>query len=190
MLPSRFLAAIFCFHEAPMSKGKKDPPPPSPTPIIQAVNTPSAYEKIAEEKLNKWRSWENQTGPKDIMDAPGMGDIVDIYGNAEALAKSRRLSQPGFALSAGGNRDFQGQLSVLQNRQMLGDRAAGISRGLQGLKNEAYGLGGQAAELEAARKREYAQLSLANQQAYYNRPQKKSTWEKVAGIAMGGLSFL
>lgn len=170
------------------SGGTKTPAPPSANPAIQMVNTPSAFEKIAEARLKKWTDWEDQTGPRDIMDAPGMGDMLDIYGSAEALADKRRLSNPAMALSGGGSGDYARQMDSLEKMERYDDRAAGLSRGLQSLKAEAYGLGGSAAELESSRKRDYANMMLNQENAYYNRPKKTPLWEKIAGIAIGGLS--
>lgn len=171
-----------------MSSGKKKPPPPpSANPAIQQVNTPTAFETIAANKLKKFSDWENQTGPRDILDAPGMGDMVDIYGSAESLANQRRLSNPAMALSGGGSGDYAKQLDALGKQDRYDQRAAGLSRGLQSLKSEAYGLGGSAAELETGRKGNYANLMLNQENAYYNRPKKPSLWERIAGVAIGGL---
>ena len=171
-----------------LSGGTKTPAPPSANPAIQAVNAPSAFEQIAEKRLKKWTDWEDQAGPRDIMDAPGMGDMLDIYGSAEALADKRRMGNPAMALSGGGSGDYANQLDSLEKMERHDDRAAGLSRGLQSLKSEAYGLGGSAAELESQRKRDYANLSLDQQERYYNRPKKPSLWERIAGLAVGGLS--
>jgi hypothetical protein len=170
-----------------MSHGNNPPPPPSANPAIQAVNEKTAFEKAAEDRLNKFTTWENSAGPHDILDAPGMSDMVDIYGSAESLANQKRLSNPAVALSGGGSGDYAAQLDSLGKQNRYDDRAAGLSRGLQSAKAEAYGLGGSAAELESNRKQAYASDMLNQENAYYNRPRKQPLWEKIAGIAIGGL---
>ncbi len=171
-----------------MSGGRKDPKPPPANPAIQMVNVPSAYEQAVAKRFKTWTDWEDQTGPRDIMDAPGMDDMLDIYGSAEALADKRRMGNPAMALSGGGSGDYANQLDSLEKMERHDDRAAGLSRGLQSLKAEAYGLGGSAAELESGRKRSYADLMLNQENAYYQRPKKKPLWQTIAGIALGGLS--
>jgi hypothetical protein len=169
------------------SGGNKTPAPPPANPAIQAVNTPSAFEKIAEERLKKFSDWENAAGPHDILDAPGMSDMLDIYGSADSLANQKRMSNPAVALSGGGSGDYAKQLDELGKQNRYDDRAAGLSHGLQSARSEAYGLGGSAAELEASRKQAYASDMLNQENAYYNRPKKQSPWLTFAKIAAGGL---
>lgn len=171
-----------------MSSGKQPPKPPEANPAIQQVNTPTLFETLANKKLQDWSDWENSAGPHDITQAPGMGDIEDIYGNADAMAAEKRLGgNPGQALSGGGSGDFQAQLAQLGQNQRYQARAEGLSHGLQSLKDQAYGYGGNAASLESARKTAYADDMLKQQEAYYNRPKPKPLWERIAGLAIGGL---
>lgn len=173
-----------------MGSGKKDPKPPSANPAIQQINVPTAFEKIAADRLNKFNAWETQEGARDILDAPGMGDMLDIYGSAESLANQKRLSNPALALSGGGSGDYAKQLEKLDTQTRYNDRAAGLSRGLSSLKDEAYGLGGSAAQMETQRKQSYADALLQQEQQYYNRPKPKPLWERIAGLAIGGAGAL
>lgn len=170
--------------------GNNPPPPPPANPAIQQINTPSAFEKIAEDRLKKFQGWEDAPGPHDITAAPGIGDIMDIYGSAESLAAKKRLGNPQTALSGGGSGDYAAQLDSQDKQNRYDDRAAGLSHGLTALKNEAYGLGGSAAELESNRKRTYADLMLNQENQYYNRPKKPPLWQTIAGMALGGVSAL
>lgn len=170
-----------------MSHGNKDPKPPPANPAIQQVNTPTPAELYFNKRFGDWTNWESQTGPKDILDAPGMGDMLDIYGSADSLANQRRLGNPGMALSGGGSGDYARQVDSQTKQNMYDQRAEGLSHGLQGLKSEAYGLGGSAADLETNRKRSYADLMLDQQERYYNRPKRPSMFERIAGLAIQGL---
>lgn len=169
------------------SGGNKTPAPPSSTPAIQAVGQQSLYEKLAEAKLKKFSDWENAPGAHDILEAPGMSDMLDIYGSAESLANQDRLASPAHALSGAGSGDYAAQADELGKSQRYNERAAGLSHALQSTKDEAYGMGGSAAELEFRRKQAMAQDQISAESEYYRRPQKKPLWERIAGLAIGGL---
>lgn len=152
-----------------------------------AINTPSVFEKAAGEKFKKFNDWENSAGPHDITAAPGMGDLLDIYGSADSLQQQKRMDVPGKALSGGAAGGYQAQLDAGRQMQQYDERAAGLSHGLQSVKNEAYGMGGDAATLEAERKNNYYQSTLGSYDAY--KRYHKSGWDKamdVAGLVIGG----
>lgn len=168
--------------------GNNPPPPPSANPAIQAVNEQSPFEKIAAAKLQKFSDWENSAGPHDIMQAPGMNDMLDIYGSADSLANQKKMSNPAMALSGGGSGDYAAQLDELGKQNRYDQRAEGLSHGLQSAKAEAYGLGGSAADLEANRKQAYASDMLNQENSYYNRPRRPSPWMTALKIGLGGLN--
>lgn len=170
-----------------ISKGKNNPPqPPSANPAIQLVNVPTPYEARNTAKFVKYTDWENSPGPHDILQAPGMNDMLDIYGSADSLAAQDRLGNPGRALSAGGSGDYAAQLNELTRQNRYDQRAEGLSHGLQATKSEAYGLGASAADLESNRKNSYASLMSNQENQYYNRPKPRPLWERIAGLAIGG----
>lgn len=169
------------------SGGKRAPAPPPANPAIQQINTPTAFETIANQRLKAFTDWENKPGARDILEAPGIGDMVDIYGSAESLANQKRLGNPQMALSSGGSRDYAKQLDSLDTQNRYDERAAGLSRGVASLKNEAYGLGGSAADLESQRKNQYANAMLEQQSEYYRRPKSVPLWQRIAGLAIGGV---
>jgi hypothetical protein len=119
-----------------------------------------------------------------------MGDLIDIYGTADVLGQKRKLSNPQMALSGGGSGDYANQLDSMNQMERYDQRAEGLSHGLQALKNEAYGMGGSAATIEADRKKSYADLMLNQQESYYNRPKPVPLWQKLAGLAIGGAGAL
>ncbi len=172
------------------SGGNKAPKPPDANPAIQAANVPSLWETIATDRLKKFTDWENSTGPKDITAAPGMDAMLDIYGSADSLANQKRLGNPMHALSGGGSGNYAAQVEELGKQNRYDDRAQGLSHGLQSLKAEAYGLGSSAAELESNRKQNYASNMLNQQAEYYRRPKKTPLWQKIAGVALGGVRGL
>lgn len=169
------------------SGGNNQPAPPPANPAIQQVNVPTVFEQIAAKRLKAFTDWEDKAGPRDIMEAPGMNDMLDIYGSAESLANKKRLGNPAMALSGGGSGDYARQLDSLDSQNRYDERAAGLSHGLQSAKAEAYGLGGSAADLESNRKSQYASLMSNQENNYYNRPKPKPLWQRIAGIALGGL---
>jgi hypothetical protein len=149
------------------------------------------FEKVAEARLKKYQDWEDAPGPHDIMQAPGMSDMLDIYGSAESLANKKKLGgNPAMALSEGGNANYATQLDEFNKQNRYDERAAGLSSGLQSTRAEAYGLGGSAAELEMNRKNAYAQGMMQNEQNYYNRPKKQNPWLTALKIGVGGLSAI
>jgi hypothetical protein len=162
------------------------PPPPSANPAVQAVNAPSVFETMAQDKLKSWQNWENAPGAHDITAAPGMNDMLDIYGSADANQHKKQLSNPQMALSGGGSGDYANQINASKQMDQFDQRAEGLSHGYQSLKNEAYGLGGDAATIEAQRKQNYASDMLGQENAYYNRPVRPSTFEKIANLAIKG----
>lgn len=169
------------------SGGNKQAQPPSANPAIQQVGTPSLFETIANKRLQNFSNWQDAPGPHDIMDAPGIGDMADIYGTAESLAQQKRLSNPQMALSGGGSGDYANQLNALNTQQRYDARAAGLSHGLQSLKDEAYGLGGSAANMEFQRKQAMAGDMMAQENGYYGRQaMQPPLWQQIAGIAVGG----
>lgn len=171
-----------------MSHGPKPAVPPPAAPAIQQVNTPTAFETAQNDRFAKMNAFENAPGPHDITQAPGISDFEDIYGNADVMANEAKLGgNPGQALSGGGSGDYQAQLAELGKTTRWRDRARGLSDAYQGLRAQAMGAGSEAAQLQTARQNTYADDMLKQQEAYYNRPKPRPLWERIAGIAIGGL---
>lgn len=169
------------------SNGKQQPAPVNPQPTINALKAPSLFETIATDRLQAFHDWEHAPG-RDIMAAPGMGDLVDIYGSADSIANERNLANPGRALSGGGSGDFQAQLDEQAANERYKTRAEGLSHGLTDLKAEAYGMGSDAAQMGEQRMATAAGLESGNYNGYWTREaQKVPLWQKIAGIVVGGV---
>lgn len=154
---------------------------------IDAVNVKNPLQQSVDAKAQKFFDWDNSTGPKDVTEAPGFGDLVDIYGNAEAAQGQRRVGNPQAAFGSTANPNFSHQLEQQGAMDRYNVRASGLNQGLQGLKAQAYGLADQSINNDMQRRQTYASLLGQNSRDYYNRPQKPSLWQQIAGVAIGGL---
>jgi hypothetical protein len=172
-----------------MSRGKKSEPKPDHVQLTSAVNKvqeKTPLQLAMEARAQKFFDWENSTGPKDVTQAPGMDAMLDIYGSAERLANQKRFN-PAQALAGPGAAGHAAQLAEQTRMNLYDERAKGLNQGLAQTRAEAYGLGDQAVSRELGQNQAYADLLMQKSRDYYNRPQKPSTWEKIAGFAIGGL---
>lgn len=170
------------------SGGNKEPKPIDPNPIIREVGHQSLYEQLAEKKLHDFNAWETGAGAHDILEAPGMDHALDIYGSAHSLEAQDQLSNPALALSGTGNRGLADQAEMLHKSQLYNDRAEGLHNAFNQAHDDAYGMGANAAELEFRRHNAEAGLAAGVANSYWQRQaQKKPLWERIAGLAIGGL---
>jgi hypothetical protein len=177
--------------------GKGTPKPVAPdvkitNAALADVGKVDPLDEFKRAKAKNFFEWEGGTGaytgkPRNVMDAPGYGDLVDIYGSAAAMGAKQRIGSPQAAFSRGANPNFSRQLEAQNAMERYNTRAAGLSEGLTGLRNEAYGLANQSIATDAERRNSYANMLMKNQESFYNRPKEKPLWERIAGLAVGGL---
>lgn len=157
----------------------------------QGIKEKSQLQKMMEATAQRYFDWENSSGeyagkPKDVMQAPGMDANLDIYGTAERLAAEKRFT-PALALSGGGTGGYAEQLEAQNKMGRYDTRAAGLSQGLANTRAQAYGLSDQAIGNEMQQKQGYASALGGYNSGFYNRPVQKPLWERIAGLAIGGL---
>lgn len=153
---------------------------------IQQTQEKTPYQKYLDEQFAKWSAFDNQTGPKDITQAPGMSDYLDIYGNADRAAAESRIGDPAHAFTAN-LPGFNNQLEQQRKTGMYDTRAAGLHNAYESSRAQGLGEGGTAADLDIARRNAYAQDMLGYNQNYYNRPRSVPLWQTLSQLAIGGL---
>jgi hypothetical protein len=159
---------------------------------IQAVNEESPYQKILDAKIAKFNAWDTGTGeyagkPKDVTNAPGMDNYLDIYGNADKAAAQSRVGDPTHAFTAN-LPGYNNQLEQQKQMSMYDTRAEGLNSALTGLRSEANSEGMADSGMDVARRGAYANAMQGYNNSYYQRPQQVPLWQQIAGLAFGGLS--
>lgn len=144
---------------------------------IQNVSTVDPLDAAMREKAQKMLDWEKSTGAnKNILDAPGISDQMDIYGNAQALADQEMMGSGAGQLANPVSGAYQTQVKELGRNQRYDARAAGLSDALQRLKAEALGLADTSIERDFRRKATTADLEQRQLGQYYNRYKKQNPW--------------
>jgi hypothetical protein len=157
----------------------------------EGIKEKSKLQTMAEQAAERYFNWTNSQGefagkPKDILQAPGMDEALDIYGTAERLAAEKRFT-PSVALSGQGSAGYAKQLASKAAMDRYDTRASGLNQALQNIKAQAYGLSDQAIGNEMQQKQAYANMLGQYNSNFYNRPQKPPLWQSIAGLAIGGL---
>lgn len=144
---------------------------------IDAVSAPDPLDQRLRAKATKFLDWQDSTDAnKNILDAPGISDQMDIYGEAQNLADQELMGSGAGQLAMPSSGAYQDQIKELGKNQRYNTRAAGLSNALQGLKAESLGLADNSIEREMMRRLQSANLNLGNQAQYYNRYKKQNPW--------------
>lgn len=152
---------------------------------ITEVKTVDPLEAKLKARSQKFLDWEDGTGeyagkPRNILDAPGIGDALDIYGSAESLADTEQMGSGAMRLADPASGTTYGtQMKQLAASDRYNTRAAGLSNALGGIKADATGQIGGLLDRDFARKSTIAGLESSNRRDYYNRPQKQSLFDKL-----------
>ena len=178
-----------------MGGGKNKEPKPD-WKAMQAASAKVGETPVLQQKLDVQtqgvldyinRSGEFSGKPLDITALPGLGNYQDIYGNAEALAARKRVGNPMAAFSEGAHPGFAKQLEQQNAMERYGVRAAGLSSAADNIVNQARAAAGQSVNWDMDRRARHADLLAQASRDYYARPKEPALWEKIAGIAVGGL---
>lgn len=177
-----------------MSKGKKVVKPDEAKNVaaIDAVNKKSPLQERIDARAAKFFSWDDGTGEyagraKDVTEAPGMDNLLNIYGNADAMAARSRIGDPSNAFGAGANPGFAKQREALGSMERYNTRAYGLNEGLNQIRGQTDAMADQSISNDMNRKQSYAQLLGQNSRDFYGRPQKVPLWKQIMGVAIGGL---
>lgn len=159
-------------------KGKKkvEAQEATTTAAINNVSTVDPLDAKIRAKAQRFMDWEDSTQPKNILDAPGISDQMDIYGEAQGLADQEMMGSGAGQLANPSSGAYQDQVKQLSANQRYDTRAAGLSNALQGLKAEAYGAADSSINRDFERKMASAQLNQGQLSQYYNRYKVQNPW--------------
>lgn len=144
---------------------------------IQNVTAPDPLEQAIRAKQQKIIDWENYAGPdKNILNAPGIGDYMDIYGSADQAAEDEMMGNGGLRLADPTSTAYSSQVKELGKNQRYDARAHGLSDAWQMLKGDAYNQSGQIIDRNLQRTMGAANLRLGNQAQLYSRYKKQNPW--------------
>jgi hypothetical protein len=121
------------------------------TAAIDQTQQKTPYQKYLDAQFAKWSAFDNQTGPKDITQAPGMSDYLDIYGNADQAAAQDRIGDPSHAFTAN-LPGFNNQLQSQRKMGMYDTRAEGLHNAYEQSRAQGLGEGATAADLDINRR--------------------------------------
>ena len=181
-----------------LSGGSKKPPAGAQdTQVvreIQAAKEPSEFQKRLDARAMKFFDWDEGKGefagkPKDVTEAPGFSNLMDIYGNAEAMAGAERMGDPIAAFSGRGTSSNPWLARIAEQNKMkrYDARASGLNQGLADLKTEATSGAMYGNENAMRRNSEYVSNLAGFNDRFYNRPQRVNPWMQALGLAVGGL---
>lgn len=183
------LTGIFYLHMGSGGNKKAEQYDARANAAITDVKATNPFQARLDAQVQKWFDWEDGVDkqPRDITAAPGIGDYLDIYGNAQKLASQERMGSGAIRLSDS-NSAYGDQVKKQQADEIYDMRASGLSGALGDLKNRAYGIAGASIDSDSERKRTIAELELRNRSDYYNRPKQPSIWSQLlaAGAQVAG----
>lgn len=150
----------------------------------------SELEKLFEQSQIDFLNWD-KSGGKDVRDAPGLSNYIQIGQAAQERAGQERMGTGALQLGAGGGSEYAQKLKQLNQSQMAENFGTGLENALQMRRAEATGSVMPLASLDANRKG--MQMQGANQMVstYFNRPRSTPFWQQLLGIgAQAGASYL
>lgn len=146
---------------------------------IADVKRISPFQEQLNQKAQRFFDWEKGSGeyagqPKDITNAPGISDYLNIYDSANRLAHEQRYGSGAMRLTDT-NSNYLAQLDQQKDYNLYNEKAGGVSNALQvGLKGENYGIANQSIDEQSNRFGQVAGLQTGQEYQYYNRPRKPS----------------
>lgn len=144
---------------------------------IADVGTQSELDKMISDRAKRMLLWEDSKDPnKSILDAPGLSNFTDIYGNANEIAQQEQMGSGGMALANPASGAYKSQIEELGKNQRYDSRAEGLSNALQALKAQAYGMADQSIDRDMERKARVAGLNQNQLSQYYGRYKIQNPW--------------
>jgi hypothetical protein len=144
---------------------------------IDAVSAPDPLNDRLRAQQMKVLDWEDSTDPnKNILDMPGIGDYMDIYGSADQLAEQGMMGGGAMRLAEPASGTYQTQVKELGKNQRYDMRAHGLSDARQWLKADANQQSNQLIDRELQKRMGVANLNLGNQAQLYSRYKKQNPW--------------
>jgi hypothetical protein len=147
------------------------------TQAIAAVAAPDPLEQKIREKQQRVIDWDAyQGGDKNILNAPGIGDYMDIYGSANQAAEAEQMGGGAIRLADPSSNAYAAQVKELGKNQRYDARAQGISDAWGMLKGDAYGQANNLIDRELQKKLGVAGLEQRQLGLLYNRYKKQNPW--------------
>lgn len=160
------------------------------------LKTVNPFEQRLNSRSMKFMDWQDGTGeyagkPRDITQAPGMSDTLDLYGGANQIANTERFGDGAVRLAdpAAGSA-YGTQMKQQKDMQLYDNRAAGVSNALGNLRAENTGQVSDLMNRDFARKNAVFGAESENRRDYYARPKKQNPWMTALKIGLGGVSTL
>lgn len=153
---------------------------------MQQASEKTPAQKALEERQNRFLTWDNSKD-KNVMDAPGMSDYIQIGQAAINRANRDKVGTGALALSDGGASGYAEKLKGLRQKEAANEFGAGLETALMNRRAEAQGSVLPMAQLDLSRSMGLAGLASQNNNAYLNRPRETPFWQKmILGAIQGG----
>lgn len=134
----------------------------------------------------RFLNWDESKG-KNIRDAPGMSDYIQIGQAAIDRANQDRMGTGALRLSDGGASGYAEKMKSLRQAEMGNQVGASLENALAGLRAEAHGSVMPLAQLDMNRSMGLAGMASQNNNSYLNRPRQQPFWQQMLlGAIQGG----
>jgi hypothetical protein len=151
----------------------------------QAIATVDPLEQKWRDKQMAFLKWDETPG-KDVRDAPGMSDHIQIGQGAIARAKQEKYGTGALQLGGAGNAGYTENLKTLRQNEMGQEVGAGLEEALAGRRAEATGSIMPLSQLSTSRRLGQAQHS-AGMFGQWNQRQSKNWWDYLReGVQVAG----
>jgi hypothetical protein len=154
----------------------------------QAVQQNAAITQV-DPLEQKWRDQQMaylKCPGRDVRDAPGMSDHIQIGQGAIARAKQERHGTGALQLGGAGSEGYTENLKTLRQNEMGQEVGAGLENALAARHSEATGSVMPLAQLSTSRRLGQAQHS-AGMFSPWNQRQSKNWWDYLReGVQLGG----
>lgn len=147
-----------------------------------AEKTPA--QKAFEARQQAFLDWDNSKD-KNVVDAPGMSDYIQIGRAALERANREKMGTGALALTGGGAEGYAEKLRQMNQREQANEFGAGLETALMQRRAEAQGSVMPLAQLNMNRSMGLAGLASQNNNSYLNRPRQQPFWQQ---LLMGAIS--
>ena len=144
----------------------------------------SELKKLYEAKQLAFLKWDGTKG-KNIRDAPGLENHIQIGQAAIDRANQERMGTGALRLSDGGASGYAEKMKAMRQAEMGNQVGASLEQALGGLRAEANGSVLPLAQMDMNRSMGLVGMASQNNNAYMNRPRQTPFWQT---LLMGAIS--
>lgn len=173
------------------SGGRKEKPETTwannTTAAYNQANTVSPLQKAYEQSQLDFLNWDKSQG-KDIRNAPGLDNYIQIGQSAMNKANQERMGTGALSLGDPGASGYTANLKSLRQNEMAREFGTGLEDALAGRRAEASGSVIPLASLNNQRNMGVLNASSGLLNMYMNRPKKTPWWQSLlnTGLQVGG----